>query len=62
VLLCGEFIAEYCFLQIPVAVAIAVSVRIGHLLGAGEPLAARKASRVSATLSIVIGVVNSLLY
>lgn len=47
-------------IQIPIAVAIAVSVRIGHLLGAGQPFAARKASRVSAVFSLVIGVVNSL--
>jgi multidrug resistance protein, MATE family len=46
-------------IQIPIAVAIAISVRIGHLLGAGQPYAARKASRVSATFSVVIGMANS---
>ena len=37
-----------------------MSVRIGHLLGAGHPAAAKKASRVAAMFSLVIGIVNSL--
>jgi MATE family multidrug resistance protein len=47
-------------IQIPIAFAIAVSVRVGHLLGAGQAIAANRASRVSAVFALVIGIVNSL--
>ena len=51
-------VCAFTFLSFPFAIGIAVSIRVGQALGAGEPSAARRAAMLAMVL--VLGVMSSL--
>lgn len=47
--------------HIPFSLSVAVSTRIGHLIGAGDVSSARRAAKLYAVLFIIVGVANGLI-
>jgi len=54
--------STYTYMSVPLALSIAVSIRVGNLLGAGQPVRARHSSRVACLLiALVMAVIAGLI-
>ncbi|KAJ1910993.1 ethionine resistance protein [Mycoemilia scoparia] len=50
------------FFQVPAGIGIAVSTRVGHMLGAGRSKSANLSARVGLTISAIVGVASYIMY